>query len=121
MKRVFFLILLLLLPFSILHSTTYAVTDSISVSSTGVDSTFSQRWVGCSLWFLGCEGQVRYATSSADTSGWSSKQWTVLSDGQVMQFWPLFPDFPSSLYRLEYRCTTGTGALFISGLKNRNR
>jgi len=121
MKRFLLFTLLLILPFSILKGTTYAVTDSISVSSTGVDSTFSQRWVGCSFWFLGCEGQVKYATSPNDTTSWSSKQWTVLSDGQVMQFWPLFPEFPSSLYRLEYRCTTGTGALFISGLKNRNR
>lgn len=121
MKRLLFILLFLSLSLSPLYATTYAVVDSISVSDTAVDSTFTQRWIGCSLWFLDCEGWIKFALSPNDTTGWSSKQWVKLIETQPMHFWPEEPYFSGGLYRLEYRCTTGTGALFITGLKMKNR
>jgi hypothetical protein len=44
-----------------------------------------------------------------------------LVECQPIHFWPIETYFQGGLYRLEYRCTSGTGALFITGLKTKNR
>ena len=96
----------------------YAWTDSLAASTTSVDTTFSPRWNGCTLWFTGSAGLVKFATSSSDTAGWSDKTWTELAQGQTLGFWQV-PYYQCMLYRLEYKSVSATGAVHIVGVKVR--
>lgn len=123
MKRVFFVLLLLVVPLSSIHGQQqYAWSDSLTVTTVAVDTTFSPRWNGCTLWFEGCRGWIRFATSVEDSVGWSTttfgKKWVLLEDGQTFGLWQT-TFHKQSLWKLEYKSAAGTGALFIVGYKNR--
>ena len=119
------LYLTLTLLFSILFSANKPVLsqtstwiDSLAVTTTEVDTTFSPRWNGCCLWFDNCTGLVRFGTTTTDTVSWSSKKWFKLEENQVMRFMINEYYNANHLWRLEYKAVSGTGILYIVGYKN---
>lgn len=90
--------------------TNYSWGDSITVNTTGRDSSFAKIWESVNIWFRGGEGYVRYGAS--DTTGWSSRKWTRLADNQVLSF-----DAGTKLRRLQFKAATGTATIYFSGYK----
>ena len=119
MKRLSFVIVLffLLSPFTLQSQTLYQWSDSLAVSSTAVDTTFSPMWNGCTLMFEGGDGWIKVGTTPADTVGWSTKSWVKVAQRQPYYVWPT-DHHPNRLRYLKYKVASGTAALFITGYKN---
>lgn len=95
---------------SAIYGTNYLWVDSLSLSTSAVDSHFAVLWQDVSLWADGCDLRIR--VGSPDTTSWSSRKWSHVIDGQVVSFGPA-----TKLKRLEYKAATGTGTLILMGYK----
>jgi len=118
--RLLFILVLFLLPLTGAEAATYTWTDSLTVTTTAFDTTFSTaRWASCSLWAVDCDVRIRFGTTPSDTVSWSDKSWVELKEGQVMNFVPYEPYFHNSLLRLQAKAVSGSGTVYISGLKTK--
>lgn len=95
----------------------YAWSDSIAVTATAKDSAFVVNWETAHLWFRGCTGLIRFAMTSADTTGWDDKQWIILDPNTIFSITKHKDLGVAGLDRLEFKAASGTGALFIVGTK----
>ena len=101
----------------------YAVSDSIAVSVTAIDSTFSQRWETVNIKFVGCSGWVKFAMSASDTTGFKTgagtapQQWTFLQAGEVLYLERNASLGIPGLYRLRAKAASGTGVMYLIGTK----
>jgi len=81
---------------------------------------YGNSWVVAVIKFKGCTGLIRWATSVNDTTSWSTRQWYIMEPGEFLIISKNRDLGIVGLYRLEYKCASGTGALFVTGIKNKN-
>ena len=97
-----------------------ADTDSLTVTTAAVDTVFTNPWTTAVIKFRGCTGLIRYATSVNDTTSWSTRKWYIMEAGEFLIIQRDKDSRIVGLYRLEYKCASLTGALFITGIRNAN-
>ena len=115
MKRLVFF-LLIIFPF-LLFGRQYIRTDSLAVTTTIKDTTFTPMWNGCRIWFDGCDGLILISSSTDDTTGFASRPKVSLDDGEKLEIWhDRF--YPGTVYRIRYEAASGSGTLYIFGYKN---
>lgn len=93
-----------------LLSTRYYWSDSIKVTATAVDCTFTERWDYVTFWADGCN--LLYKASAPDTNGITFRQRQFLYDGQVKTFGPSTP-----LKRLILWAASDSGVVWVEGYK----
>jgi hypothetical protein len=105
-----------------LGTTRFFTSDSMAVSTTKRDTTFStERYESCNILFSGCDGLIRVATSTQDTVGWTNT--TVVKRFFLVPELVPFKITANSalgivgLYRLDFGAVTGTGIMYIIGTK----
>lgn len=88
----------------------YVWVDSLATSTSSIDSFFTVQWNDIMIWPVGADLLVRIG--APDTASWSSRKWLRVDDGMAITI-----GAASRLRRLEFKTISGTGALFLSGLK----
>jgi len=114
-----FLALIILLGisnFAFSQATTYAHTDSIKVTTTAFDSTFTERWQTASLFSVGCDLWLKMAFSSLDTS-LTSDQWLRLDEGVTLTITKNTFLGIQGLRRLSAKAVADSGVVYIVGTK----
>jgi hypothetical protein len=94
------------------QTVTYLWADSLGLSSTGRDSLFATPWEEVSIFVSGGSAYVKYG--APDTTSWSSRNFILLIEGQVITFGP-----GTKLKRLKYKMASGTGTIYFIGTKKR--
>lgn len=88
----------------------YVWQDSLSVNTTGRDSTFAIQWESVSIW---CEdGDALVKIGAPDVGSWSSRKFVRLTEGMVMRFGP-----ETKLVRLQFKGATGAVRFYFLGYK----
>ncbi len=115
-------LVLLVIPALCVGQVSMSWTDTLHVTTTAVDTAFStERWESCTLFFSGCTGLIKYAFSTADTTGWAAdslgKKWLRLAEGQVFTITTNKELRIPGLKFLAYKAESGSGTLYITGTK----
>lgn len=117
MKRLLFILLVLLIPTVILGQVTRQIdTDSLAVSTASTLATYSPRWESANINFVGCTGHLKLAISPADTT-WTDKKWYIMPAYTTLTVTKSKDLGISGVYKILYKCASGTGALLITGTK----
>lgn len=118
MKRLVLLSILLLtflvLPSQAQIGSFYIWTDSLGVTTTAIDSIFTIEWQSVTIWADTCDMQLKLG--APDTTGWSSRKFMTISAGGSIYIGPA-----TKLKRLEYKCKSGAGTLYMTGYKKRRQ
>jgi len=94
------------------QTVTYLWADSLQISATGRDSLFATPWEQVVIYVDGGSAYVRFG--APDTTSWSSRNFILLQQGQVVEFGP-----GTKLKRLQYKMSSGTGTIYFLGSKKR--
>lgn len=92
--------------------TNYAWSDSITVGTSGRDSTFSRVWEEVNIKAVGGDAWIRYG--APDTSSWSSRKWYRIVSGESISFGP-----GTKLRRLQFKANASTVTFYFAGYKKR--
>ena len=90
--------------------TKYLWTDSIKVTTTAIDCTFTQRWESITFWFDGCDATIKVA--APDTFGFTNRCSIKLYEGVPYSFGPATP-----LKRLLMKASVDSGTCYLVGYK----
>jgi len=93
-----------------IYKPVYLWQDSLALSTSPVDSAFITRWEEVAMWSVGCGLRVRLG--APDTTNWESRDFVRYLEGQVISVGPV-----PKLYRLEFSAVSGSGTLYMVGLK----
>ena len=91
--------------------TNYAWQSKIAVDTSKVDTTFSERWEDALIFFVGCDGYIKYS-DAADTTGFTSRYWIPL-----IEYQPLTIDASTRLKRAWFKAQSDSGHIYILGYK----
>lgn len=96
-------------------------TDSLTVTTVAVDTVFTNIWEIANLKFVGCTGLIKAASSVNDTTGaFTGKPWYPMVANEILIIQKDRERGVVGLFRLRYKATSGTGALFITGTRQRS-
>lgn len=108
------LLIMLLLLVSLTQAQTLATryywSDSIKVTSTQLDCTFTERWDYVTFWADSCD--IKYKAAAPDTNGITLRDAQFLYEGQVKSFGPATP-----LKRLIIWAVADSGIIWMEGYK----
>jgi hypothetical protein len=121
MKRALF-ILIMLLAVAASGQVRFVTSDSIAVTATLADTTFStERYETAYILFVGCNGLIRFATNTQDTVGWALrtglKRMIYVPENTAFAVEADRATGIAGLYRLNYGAASGTGIMYIVGTK----
>lgn len=88
-------------------------TDSLAITTAKVDSLFRYPWKSLRLMPDGCDVLIKIG--APDTTRWSSRRYILVPDGQPF----IFNSANFVLRRLAWKAPSGSGVLYLSGIKNR--
>ena len=86
-------------------------TDSLAISTAATDSMFRYPWRTVKIMPDNCDMLIR--VGAPDTSSWRTRKWILVPDGQTFEF--SATNF--MLRRLQWKAVSGSGTLYISGIK----
>lgn len=111
MKRflIILVVILLALPAYTQIGQFYTWIDNIAITETDIDSTFNTQWESVTIW---ANTAIRVTIGAPDTTDWDSRDYVLLSSGASLTFGPA-----TKLNRLEFRANSGTGYIYMVGLK----
>ena len=124
MRRIILILCILALASVASAQTTHLCQDSLAVSETMATKTFTTRYIECSLYFNGCTGLIRVASSDQDSTGifctndsQTNKKWITLLPNQPFHIETDKALGTVGLKHIAYKSASGTGALMIIGVK----
>lgn len=98
-----------------LTGVTYIHTDTITVDTVGVDSTFTYQWEEVTFWSR--DGDLEFkAATKPDTVSWSSRDFIRITEGQMISFGPA-----TKLWRWQGKATADSVVVYFVGLKKVKR
>lgn len=97
-----------------LLSTRYYWSDSLHVTTTTIDCTFTERWDYVSFWADSCD--IYYKAAAPDTNGITTRPRQLLYEGQVKSFGPATP-----LKRIIIYASSDSGTVWIEGYKRKRQ
>jgi len=97
------------------YGTKFIWTDSLTVTTAGVDSFFTNQWEEVTFWCRSADGEYKASTRS-DTTSWSSRDFVRIVEHQQVYFGPA-----TKLGRLEFKANSGTVTLYMTGTKTVSR
>ena len=121
MRKAVLILGLILLTFSlsgtaIAQNTRSYDSDSLAVSTSVAWGKYTTRWETAVFKFVGCEGQLKIAFSAIDTT-WSDKTFFIMPANSSLTVTKNKELGIPGVYRIQYKCTSGTGALLITGTR----
>ena len=124
MKRIILILCILALASVASAQTTHLCQDSLAVGETMATKTFATRYIQCSLYFKGCTGLIRMASSDMDSTGifatnasQVNKKWVELPANTPIHVETDMILGTVGLKHIAYKSSSGTGALIIQGVK----
>jgi hypothetical protein len=93
-----------------LYGTNYAWIDSLALTTTGLDSHFTNKFYQVSFWSP--DADIDFRIGSPDTSDWDNRKWGTAIQGQVINV-----GSATKAVRMEWRTQSGTGTLIMVGYK----
>jgi len=109
MKKLYF-IFFLLIAVSCVQAQYYVWTQTDTVTTAAVDSTWTVRWEQCTFYFYGCDGYIKIG--APDTTSWSSRTWT-----RVPEYVTISVDYRTPFKKLSYKSVSGAGRIYWVGIK----
>jgi len=98
-----------------LTGVTYIHTDTITVGTTGVDSTFKYQWEEVTFWSR--DGDLEFkAATKPDTVSWASRDYIRVTEGQMISFGPA-----TKLWRWQGKAVADSVVVYFVGLKKVKR
>lgn len=95
----------------------YMRVDSLAVTTSETDTTYSDRWYILNITFRGCNGLVKFYFTGADTS--TASPWYVLKEDETLYFEKNDDLGLSGVSRIKVKASSGSGAVFLAGLRRR--
>jgi len=98
-----------------LTGVTYIHTDTITVDTVGVDSTFTYQWEEVTFWSR--DGDLEFkAATKPDTVSWASRDFIRITEGQMISFGPA-----TKLWRWQGKAPADSVVVYFVGLKKVKR
>jgi len=98
-----------------LTGVTYIHTDTITVDTVGIDSTFTYQWEEVTFWSR--DGDLEFkAATKPDTVSWASRDFIRITEGQMISFGPA-----TKLWRWQGKATADSVVVYFVGLKKVKR
>ena len=93
----------------------FAVTDSLAITTTAIDSTFTYPWESVVLWTSGCNALYKIEINAVDDI--TGEPYFRLDAGSFVAIKKDQQLGISGLYRLRIKAVSGTGTVYLFGTK----